>query len=382
MVYLDNAATTYPKPASVISKSSYAMINYGANPGRSGHKFSVETSEAVFKAREKCADFFNAKTENVCFVLNCTQALNMAIKGIASSGAHFITSDLEHNAVVRPLVSVAKSQNATFSVATTDEDDRVTLSNIEKLIKPSTKALVMTAASNVTGRILPFAKIGALCKRRGICYIVDAAQAAGILPIDILRDNINILCVAGHKGLYGPMGTGILITDGKYRLKSLIEGGTGSVSKELEQPEFLPDRFESGTINTSGAIALGAGVDFVNGKGIELIYSHEWGLCKYAFDAMLEIPQIKLYDKKFTKSCVPLFSFNVKNMQSEELASRLSSNGYFLRGGFHCAPYAHKKMGTYEYGAVRFAPSVFTAKGEISGFLRTLKKIALDMTAP
>lgn len=375
MVYLDNAATTYPKPPSVISKSSYSMINYGANPGRAGHRLSAVTAEAVFSARKKCADFFKAESENVCFVLNCTQALNMAIKGIFTRGAHYVTSDLEHNAVIRPLYSLTKS-GGDFSVAQVKEKTEDTLKEFERKITSATRAVVVTSASNVTGQRLPIREIGELCKKKKICFIVDAAQGAGVIPLDIEADNINFLCVAGHKGLYGPMGTGLLVTDGKFPLKTLFEGGTGSASKQLEQPQFLPDRFESGTINTSGAIALGAGIDFVNTKGVETIHSHEWGLCKRAFDKLKKENNVILYSDEFKKDRVPLFPFNVKGMESEELAQSLSEKGFYLRGGFHCAPLAHKKIGAYETGAVRFAPSVFTTLSEVESFVRAVKNIA------
>lgn len=374
MVYLDNAATTYPKPPSVISKSSYSMINYGANPGRAGHRLSALTAEAVFLARKKCADFFGAEPQNVCFVLNCTQALNMAIKGIYSKGAHYVTSDLEHNAVIRPLYSLTKS-GGDFSVAKIKEKTEDTLKEFERKITAATKAVVVTCASNVTGQKLPIREIGEICRRKKLCFIVDAAQGAGIVPLDMKKENINFLCVAGHKGLYGPMGTGLLITDGKYPLRTIFEGGTGSASKQLEQPQFLPDRFESGTINTSGAIALGVGIDFVNSKGIETIFTHEWELCRYVFDKLKKEESVLLYSDSFKESFVPLFPFNVKGMASEELASELSLKGFCLRGGFHCAPLAHKKIGTYETGAVRFAPSVFTTGSEAEGFVRAVKKI-------
>ncbi len=374
MVYLDNAATTYPKPPSVISRSSYALVNYGANPGRAGHKLSMETAEAVYNARKICGDFFGAKTENVCFMLNCTEALNTAIKGLASERCHFITSDLEHNAVLRPLTTLSKRKGIGFSIAKTYEEKEKTLESFKALIRPETKAIVCTSASNVTGKILPYKELAALCRKKGVCFILDAAQGGGVLPIS-LDDGINIICAAGHKGLYGPMGTGLMITDGKFPLKTLIEGGTGSLSKEAEQPNFLPDRFESGTINTAGAIALGAGVSFVIQKGVNVIYEHEWQLCSYAAEHLKNIDGIQLYGD-FTRDNAPLFSFNIKGMSSEEAAAALSDRGFYLRGGFHCAPLAHKKIGTLDTGTVRFAPSAFTAKNEVTAFIRAVAKIA------
>lgn len=379
MVYLDNAATTYPKPPSVIGKSSYSMVNYGANPGRSGHKLSMETAEAVYGARQLCADFFGAETENVCFMLNCTQALNTAIKGIAEKNCHFVCSDLEHNAVLRPLTALTKTMDATFSVARVTDNDEETLINFNRLINPKTKAIVCTCASNVTGKILPYKKIAALCKKRGICFILDAAQGAGVLPIS-LSQGINIICTAGHKGLYGPMGTGLMVTDGKYRLNTLIEGGTGSASTDPIQPEFLPDRFESGTINTAGVIALGEGIRFVKEKTVSAVYEHEWQLCSYAYGEMRKIRGVILYGgfSSFSRKYAPLFSFNVKGKGSEETAALLSEKGFCLRGGFHCAYLAHKKLGTLNTGTVRFAPSVFTEKREVKAFLSAIRRIAAN----
>ena len=374
MVYLDNAATTYPKPPSVIGKSAYAMVNYGANPGRAGHKLSMETAEAVFRARQQCADFFGARTENVCFMLNCTAALNTAIKGILTPNSHIITSDLEHNAVLRPLHAVSKRDGISYSVAKVTDDDEETVRNFRQLIKRSTKAIVCTAASNVTGRILPYKALARLCGEHGLCFILDAAQGAGVLPIS-LSDGINIICAAGHKGLYGPMGTGLMITDNKFRLRTLIEGGTGSASSDPEQPEFLPDRFESGTINTSGAIALGSGVAFVKEKGIDRICEHEWQLCLYAHSHLRQNENVILYGG-FDRNNAPLFSFNIRGMTSEETATKLSDMGFYLRGGLHCAYLAHRKLGTLNTGTVRFAPSVFTTKAEVSAFLRAVKRAA------
>lgn len=378
MVYLDNAATTYPKPITVINQMTRAMINYGANPGRSSHKMSIETAEAVYNARQKCADFFHADVENTCFMLNCTQALNTAIKGIVTKNSHIITTDLEHNAVIRPIHACSKENGITYSIAKTSFNDDETLHNIAKLINRNTKAIVCTVASNVTGQITPYRKIGELCRKKNICFVVDAAQGSGVLPI-YLDDNINIICAAGHKGLYGPMGTGLMITDGMFPLKTLIEGGTGSESKNIEQPTFLPDRFESGTINTSGAIALGAGIDFVKEKTIAGIYNHEQNLCRLFFNNAKSNPNIILYEDSFNEKAVPLVSFNVKSLQAEETAARLSSEGFYLRGGFHCAFLAHKKIGTLEIGTVRFAPSVFTTKNEVLQFIKTLNKITHKM---
>lgn len=375
MVYFDNAATTYPKPRSVIAAMAGALTEFGANPGRSGHRLSLKTAEAVYEAREKCASFFGAETENTVFMPNCTFALNTAIKGILPNGSHILCSDIEHNAVLRPIYACMKERGVSCSFVQTGNDDEATVREFERLMNRRTKAVVCTLAGNVTGRILPVGEIGKICQKRGICFIVDAAQGAGVLPIR-LSDGVNIICAAGHKGLYGPMGTGLMITDGKYRLNTLVEGGTGSASKELAQPEFLPDRFESGTINTAGAISLGAGIDFVQGRGIDAIRRHETAICQRFFEEMRKIPKVKLYSGEFDERYAPVIPFNIGELSSEEVSSRLSGLGFCLRGGFHCAYPAHKKIGTGEQGAVRFSPSAFSTMSETLALVRAVQRIA------
>lgn len=374
MVYFDNAATTYPKPPAVLAAMSRALVRYGANPGRAGHAMSMETAAAVYDAREKCAEFFGAEPENTVFMPNCTFALNTAIKGILTANSHAVASDIEHNAVLRPLYALSKSAGVSYSFAATGSDDE-TVGAFESAINRRTKAVICTLAGNVTGRIMPVKRIAELCRSRGICFIVDAAQGAGVLPVK-LSDGINIICAAGHKGLYGPMGTGLMVTDGKYKPKTLVEGGTGSLSKEPAQPEFMPDRFESGTINTAGAISLGAGVDFVNSKGIDAIRGHESELCRRFFAGMSAIPAVKLYSDAFDERFVPVVPFNVGDLPAEQTASLLSDAGFALRGGFHCAYPAHKKIGTTEQGAVRFSPSVFNTVSEVTALIRAVGRIA------
>lgn len=366
MIYLDNAATTYPKPRSVYQAWTRALSAYGANPGRSGHAMSLATSQAVFQSRSKCAEFFGAEPENTIFTLNCTHALNMAIKGLARKGAHFVLSDIEHNASIRPAHSLT-AYGMSYTLFRTSLSEEETVLNAERAIRPDTVALICTAAGNVTGQRLPLSGLAALCRRKNICFIVDAAQGAGLLPLKV-GDGINIICTAGHKGLYGPMGTGLMLTDGKYPLRTIIEGGTGSMSESLEQPDFLPDRFESGTINTPGAIVLGAGVDFVKQRTAERILAHETALCSSFCSALRRIPEITVYSDidEQPEAYAPVVSFSIDGIPSAEAASRFSKLGFYMRGGLHCAPLAHKKLGTLENGTVRFAPSVFTTADDVS----------------
>ena len=389
MIYLDNAATTYPKPLQVYRAWQRAMGAYGANPGRSGHKFSVDSAAAVFESRAKCAELFGAEPENTVFTLNCTHGLNMAIKGVARRGAHYVVSDLEHNAVIRPVHAAAEQYGGSYTIFETSDDEEETLWNAERAIRPDTVALVCTAASNVIGMRTPIKELASLCIRKSgrrsnrIYFIVDAAQGAGTLPLK-MSDGINILCAAGHKGLYGPMGTGLMITDGSFPLKTIIEGGTGSASESLVQPEFMPDRFESGTINTAGVIALGAGVDFImrrdrrQSAGMAGILSHELALCKRFCAGVRGMSGVTLYNDITSENeerYAPVVSFNIDGMPSVQTAAFLSDKGIYMRGGLHCAPLAHKKIGTLDGGTVRFSPSVFTSSGEVDAVIRILAGI-------
>ena len=377
MIYLDNAATTYPKPREVYHKWQTAMSVYGANPGRSGHEFSMKTAEAVFKSREICAGFFGAQPENTVFTLNCTHALNFAIKGIARNGCHFVTSDIEHNASIRPVYAAVKAVGGACTMFETSEDAEQTVRNAQHAIRPNTVALICTAASNVIGLRTPIKELAALCKKRGICFIVDAAQAAGTLPIK-LDDGVNIICAAGHKGLYGPMGTGLMITDGNVKLNTIIEGGTGSTSESILQPDFSPDRFESGTINTAGAIALGEGVDFVKRRTPEVILNHELDLCERFCKAAERIDGITLYNPIAPHNrdkYAPVVSFNFDSLSSDDGARLLSENGFYMRGGLHCAPLAHKKIGTINGGTIRFSPSAFNTAREVDMLTATLYRL-------
>lgn len=379
MVYLDNAATSYPKPSSVYRKWQQAMSVYGANPGRSGHAFSQSTAEAVYGSRESCAELFGADAENTVFTLNCTHALNYAIKGVAKRNCHFVTSDMEHNAVIRPVYAAVKELGGSCTMFEAVEDEEQTVYNAERAIRPNTAALICTAASNVIGLRTPIKGLAALCRRKHVCFIVDAAQGAGTLPIS-LNDGANIICAAGHKGLLGPMGTGLLITDGDpdFPLKTLIEGGTGSLSESIEQPDFMPDRFESGTINTAGVIALGEGVEYVKKRTPRAILAHELALCERFCAGAGRIEGVRLYNEINSgnrEKYAPVVSFNFEGLSSAEGAAALSERGFYMRGGLHCAPLAHKKIGTLEGGTIRFSPSVFNTAQDVDRLLYTMRII-------
>lgn len=375
-VYFDNAATGFPKPPSVKSAVLLALDEYGGNPGRGGHSYSLKAAEKVYSARCTAADFFGAEPENVVFTQNCTHALNLAIKGIVSCGDSVVISSMEHNSVARPCFTLAKD-GVTVDIANVGRTDEETVANFKKLINSKTKCVILTAASNVTGRVMPIREIAKLTQKCGVCLIVDAAQAAGVIPVD-LSMGMNIICCPGHKGLCGPTGTGILVTDGKFPLKTIIEGGTGATSLELTQTDFMPEHLESGTLNTCGICGLEAGLKYVNMMGLENIYHHENALCEILLDGLKNTDSVITYRKG--EHFVPIVSFNIENISAHSLATALSREGFALRGGLHCAPLAHKTIGTLPEGTVRFSPGVFNSQKDTVLLVNAIKKLAKSGT--
>ena len=375
MIYLDNAATTYPKPQSVI-KAVDDALKKSANPGRSGHTLSQSTAISVYEVREKLKDMFSAPSvENVVFTLNCTHAINYVLKGLIKSGDRIVTSSFEHNAVMRPLEKL-KKQGVHVDIAEAYPDDKeATVRSFSRLINTNTKLVICTAASNVIGLKMPIKEIGMMCKQFGISFCVDAAQLAGVCDINMKECNIDYLCIAAHKGLYAPMGTGILITKDN-RLDTIIEGGTGTASIMLDQPDDLPEMLESGTINVPGIIGLGAGIDFVKSKGFDKIYNHEMGLVKRLYKQLKSTPGVKLYTPEPDDNYAPVLSFNINGLNSVDSASKLNSLGFATRAGLHCAPFAHKRIGTIESGTVRICPSVFTSGQDIDKFAAAVRQIS------
>lgn len=372
MIYFDNAATTGVKPARVTNAVKYALENYSANPGRSGHEASVKAAEMVFKTRERLAHFFGAEgPETVVFTMNCTHSANCVLKGVLRRGDHVVVSSLEHNAVMRPLVKTGVSYSVAEASLT---DDEQTVKNFCKQIKPNTKMIFCTGASNVIGKILPIEKIGELCRKKGIFFAVDAAQTAGVLPINMQKQNIDYLCIAPHKGLYAPMGVGVLIAR-KNIPETVIEGGTGTNSIELYQPESLPERLESGTLNVPAIAGISAGLGYVESIGLEKLYNHELKLMQRLYSELKKNPQIKLYTPEpLRESYAPLLSFNVEGIESIKLADMLSSHKIAVRGGLHCAPTAHRQIGTLEDGTVRVSVGSFNTEHEIEAFLSVLRQ--------
>jgi len=376
IIYLDNAATTWPKPLVVREAAARAMTEYGANPGRGGHRMSMTASEVVFRARETVAEFFGMDDPSgVIFTQNCTMSLNIAIKGTLTPGSHVVISDLEHNAVIRPLHRLI-DRGISYTAAKVHPSDPIsTASAFEAAIRPNTRAIICMHASNVFGTRLPIREIGELAHACGITFIVDAAQTAGILPIDIKKDNIDFLCMPGHKGLYGPMGSGVLLCAGEHPLDTLIEGGTGSRSLDPSQPEDFPDRLESGTLNLPGICGIRAGIDFIRGKDV---MAHEMRLITRAWDALSAISGVTLYtDYPASEHSVPLLAFNLDGVSSEETAAVLDADGIAVRAGLHCAPGAHRHFGTLDTGAVRIAPSIFSTSRDIDRLIAAVKRSLL-----
>ena len=377
MIYWDNAATTWPKPTTVRFASCKASELYGSNPGRAGHRMSLRTAEQVYACREAVAEFFGLEDPSgVVFTANCTTALNMVITGLLKNGGRALVSDLEHNAVMRPLAALS-TQRLQYDVVPWCADEEELTGRFRRAIRSDTRLLVCTHASNVFGVTLPIRKLGEMAHQYGLLFCVDAAQTAGVLPINMEQDCIDYLCVAPHKGLYAPMGTGMLLCREKTLIPALVRGGTGSHSLSLEQPEELPDRLESGTPNVSGICGIRAGVHFVNGRGQAAIYEHEMRCLRYVYERLHQHPDIHFYTSVPQKQkMAPVLSLNIRDVPSEQVAGMLDEAGVAVRAGLHCAPAAHRHFGTLEQGTVRLAPSAFSTIEEAEQICKVFLKIA------
>lgn len=379
MIYLDNGATTFPKPPQVREAVARALRSYGANPGRSGYAMSTATSQAIYDCRRTAAELFGAEgPECVVFQPNCTQALNLVIKGSLQRGDHVVVSDLEHNAVMRPLHELAKRGITYTAAEVVPGDSDATMESFRRAMTPNTKLVVCTQGSNVFGLRVPVERISALCHQYGAKICVDCAQSAGIVPIDLKESGMDYLCCAGHKGLYGPMGTGLLIfRDPSDSLGTLIEGGTGTQSRSMEQPEDPPERYESGTINVPGILGLKAGMEFVKRRRPERIWQEEMELIRFLYRRLSRIPGVQLYTGEPQGSWfLPVLSFNIEGLPNEAVGEKLGKAGIAVRCGLHCAPAAHDKFGTAE-GTVRVVPSVFTRREEMAALAARVQEICL-----
>ncbi len=362
MIYLDNAATSFPKPKAVAQEMCRSVECYAANAGRGGHTLSLQSAGKIYEVRKKAADFFNlSDPSRVIFCQNATAALNTVIKGVFSRREKVLISNFEHNSVLRPVASTCTYD--VFEVA----DTQRTLQNIEEKITPFTRGIICTAVSNVTGKELPIREICALAKARGLITVIDGSQGAGSMPLgtDIGYD---FMCTAGHKGLFGPQGTGLIIVNCDIPVKPVMEGGSGSHSLLLTQPDELPERLEAGTLNLHGIAGLGAGLDFVS-ENTGRIAEHQKRLVFYLADNLRDMGA-RVFDTDGH-----LLSFNLGEKDSESVAAYLDNCGICVRAGLHCAPLAHKSLGTLSQGTVRISPSVFNTVNHADRFLECINML-------
>ena len=368
MIYLDNAATTLVKPYSVINACNLWLSKYCANPGRGGHKLSLNAGNKVYECRELLARLFNIKRpENIIFTLNTTMALNIAISGFVKPGMHIVISGMEHNSVYRTV----SNSGCAFSVAQPDATGYVSVEDIKKVVKPNTGLIIVTHASNVVGTVNPIREIGKFAKERKITFLVDGAQSAGVLDIDVKKDNIDMLAFAGHKMLMGPTGTGGLYISPDVNLSPIMYGGTGSVSESEHQPNFLPDRFESGTLNVAGIAGLCEGVKFVAKNTPSAIRQYEQMLTERLLQGLYNMDKITLFGGT---ERVGIVSFSVEGMDSVSVCNMLDNMGIAARGGLHCAPLAHKSLGTD--GLARISMGCFNTKSHIDYAVEAIYKIS------
>lgn len=379
-IYLDNAATSYPKPAEVIDKMTYFMKNIGATCGRGAYRSEIESDKLVYNCRKNICNLFNFnKPSNVVFTYNITEALNLAINGILEKGDHVITSSIEHNSVIRPLKILQRDKDIQISEVPCDRNGITKASDVEHLIRSNTKLIIFTHASNVLGTIQPIKEVGALARKNNITFLVDSAQTAGGYPIDVKNDNIDLLAFTGHKGLLGPTGTGGLLINCDKNINPLKAGGTGVDSKYPYQPDYLPNKFEAGTLNVVGLVGLSEGINFINNIGVNSIREKENILIDYALKKLGQIPGIKIYGPKVSSKIVGVISFNIEGIPCDEIGFELSKKyDIMVRVGFHCAPTAHKIMGTYNTGCVRIGLGYFNKKSDIDALVDALVQLKIN----
>lgn len=378
-VYLDNAATSYPKPKEVADAVYDFMINNGTSSGRGSYKKAMESDFLIYNARKEIASLFNFDDpKRVIFTSNVTESLNLAIRGIVKNGDNVITSSLEHNAVWRCLKTLEKEINISITKINSNKEGYINIEEINKSIKYNTSLIVFNHASNVLGTIQPIKKIGKIARNKNIPFLVDAAQSAGAFPIDIKKDNIDLLAFTGHKSLLGPMGTGGLLINCEYKISPLKVGGTGGDSAYEYQPNYYPNKLETGTLNVSGIVGLLESVRYIKKEGICKIHNKEKELIKYALEKLEGVKNIELYGPKNYKDIVGVISFNIKNMKAEDIAYILDNKyDIMVRAGLHCAPNAHELIGTKDIGTLRIGIGYFNEKEDIDLLVNALNEIQI-----
>ncbi len=377
MIYMDSAATSWPKPQSVYHAMDTFLRQKGANPGRAGFRMAVEAEATVQQARALVKQFFGAAgSASVVFTHNCTDALNIALKGLLTQGDHVITSHLEHNSVSRPLNRL-RELGVDYCRVPYSTDCLIDPAAVKALIRPQTKLIVLTHASNVIGTVQQVREIGRLSREHGLLFLLDAAQTAGEIVINLQELNVDLLACPGHKGLLGPPGTGILVINGDVKINSLREGGTGSASEEPFQPLHYPDRLEAGTPNTVGIAGLKAGLEFIINEGLERIREHKQKLLRLMLLGLMEVEGVIVYGSAEPRFRTGLVSFNISGWAPQEAAAVLESRfDLACRAGLHCAPWAHQALETFPEGAIRFSLSCFNTETEVMQALNAVVKLA------
>ena len=378
MIYLDNAATSFPKPRPVCDEVNKCMRQYCGNPGRGAHALSMAAATAVFGCRESLARLLGVPSpENVIFTLNTTHSLNMAIKGLLRPGNHVIISDLEHNSVWRPVFRLAEQGGIEYDVFRSFAGDERRSSvricaSIAKLLRPNTRMVVCLHSSNICSAQLPVDDIAAFCHRHGLLFVLDAAQSAGHLPLDMTASGVDVICAPGHKGLLGPPGCGILALRDGLTLETLTEGGNGINSLEGEMPENPPERYESGTLPLPAVAGLMQGIRTVEQIGLDNIRAHEAALYTALLDRLSGLPGVRVYAPEHVGS---VLLFNVGDMPSDKVGRQLDRRGICVRSGFHCAPLAHRTLGTPKHGAVRVSFGIYNTLSDLDALWNALKDI-------
>lgn len=376
MIYLDNAATTIRKPPQVVDAVVRAMSSFG-NSARGTHEGALTASRTIYNARCKAAALFGCpRADHVVFTANSTEALNIAINGLIRAGDHVISTDLEHNSVLRPLYRLRDERDVSLDFVPADRQGNLDYADFERLLRPNTRAIVCTHASNLTGNAVDLAHAGEIAHRHGVLFLVDASQSAGVLPIDMERMYIDILCFTGHKSLMGPQGTGGLCLRGDHGIRPWKVGGTGVQTYSERQPEQLPVRLEAGTLNGHGIAGLSAALDFIAETGVEAIHAHETALMRRFYEGVRDIPGVTVYGD-FTHERTAVVALNLAGHDSGEVADALAEDyGIATRSGAHCAPRLHRALGTEEQGAVRFSFGWYNTAEEADAAVRAIRELA------
>lgn len=378
IVYLDHAATSWPKPAGVLEAMNRTLLEEGANPGRGGHRMAVSAGKRLMRCRMALARLFHISNPmDIAFTLNTTMALNMAIHGFVREGDHVVATGVEHNSVWRPLEWLKQHKGIRVTYVHTDEAGRLNLHHMEKAIHSDTRLVVCNHSSNLLGSILPIKEIAELAHQKGAKLLVDAAQSAGLIPIDVQAMGIDMMAFPGHKGLLGPTGTGGLYVHSDVDLEPIMQGGTGSHSEEPEQPHTRPDRYEAGTPNTVGVAGLEAGVQYVLHESVQELYNKEWTLSQQLMMGLLEIPDLRVLGPSLGEPRTGIIAVQSAKWDSAALAFELDRQyGIAVRAGYQCTPLAHRMAGTFGEGAVRFSVGWNTTAAQVDQAIAAMRHLS------